>query len=137
MLLINKLLNFIVKYSIIFVILWAIIVLLLSALPLPKLNITPFWDRLSLDKLAHSLFYFILTFLLYLSFFSVKKPIFLKKYALYFSIIISIIYGGIIEILQAHIFINRFGDWIDFFANAIGCFLAIYLVKKVKFKSKI
>lgn len=46
--------------------------------------------------------------------------------------------GGLIEVLQEYVFINRFGDWFDFTANSLGAVLGVvgfiligkYLVNK-------
>ncbi|MCX6187426.1 MAG: VanZ family protein [Bacteroidetes bacterium] len=40
------------------------------------------------------------------------------------AFVISVLYGVIIEILQATVFINRSYDYMDMAANTIGCILA-------------
>ena len=121
----------IINYSVHLSIAWLIIIFVLSSFPIPNLNIPDFWDRVNIDKLGHSLFYFILTFFLFIYFFSQKKSIFLKKNAFSISMIISISFGGIMEVLQEFIFTHRFGDFIDFFANAFGTFCLLFFVKKI------
>ena len=37
-----------------------------------------------------------------------------------FAILVPIIYGGLIEIIQAEYFPGRSGDWYDFLADALG-----------------
>jgi len=34
-------------------------------------------------------------------------------------------YGGILELLQENFIQGRYGSWMDFFANAIGCLIGI------------
>ena len=41
-------------------------------------------------------------------------------------IVFGILFGGLMEICQHYIFINRSGNWYDFFANAIGAILGVY-----------
>ncbi len=46
------------------------------------------------------------------------KIIILKLVA--FAVLIPIVYGGLIEILQAEYFVDRGGDWYDFLADVLG-----------------
>lgn len=53
------------------------------------------------------------------------------------TIIITISYGGLTELLQKHVFINRYGCIFDFIADAIGCILgtiAFFFIHKKKIK---
>lgn len=47
-------------------------------------------------------------------------------------ILLCISYGGLIEIMQAKIFSNRSGDWLDFIANSFGCLMGLGLFNKMK-----
>lgn len=40
-------------------------------------------------------------------------------------IIFGILFGGLMEICQHYIFINRSGNWYDFIANTIGAILGV------------
>ncbi|MFB0924363.1 MAG: hypothetical protein QMB65_03625, partial [Vicingaceae bacterium] len=40
----------------------------------------------------------------------------------------GIIYGGFMEVLQDEIFINRSGNWYDFFANALGAIVGVLIL---------
>ena len=46
----------------------------------------------------------------------------------------SILYGGLTELLQKYLFINRYGSIYDFIADTIGCLLGLiffhFLVQK-------
>ncbi len=80
-----------------------------------------------LDKIEHAIAYFTLT----LSwFFAVKKR---GKSNRIFKIIIvlCVIYGIIIEVLQATITSYRTGDYLDILANSIGVLLAAILFKTI------
>lgn len=49
----------------------------------------------------------------------------LRYYATVIAFIISVMYGGLIEVYQHYLIADRFGDWIDFLANIIGTFLGV------------
>jgi len=48
-----------------------------------------------------------------------------RKRALSLAAIISILYGGITELMQEYLVPTRTGDWVDFLADAIGTLLGI------------
>jgi VanZ family protein len=41
-----------------------------------------------------------------------------------------VLYGGLLEIMQATLFSQRSGDWLDFIANSVGCFTAFWSFKR-------
>jgi VanZ family protein len=92
----------------------------------PKTQIT------NLDLLVHFSFYSIFSFLLILG--NVRQSQFkaLKNKPVFWALIISILYGGMIEIIQGTNFVSRSTELSDFIANSIGCiigwilFLIIY-----------
>jgi len=102
---------------------WLIIVLVLSGYPgnqLPKVAVWQF------DKLVHVGMYAVLSFLLFLplskQFLNIEK-----RFRIRLIIILGgVSFGGLMEILQENIFINRSGDWIDFIANTIGSILGVF-----------
>lgn len=115
---------------------WLIIIIVLSGYPGRNLPKAPFDE---FDKLVHLAIYALLSFLSMLGFY--KQPIsfsMTKKTQYFFSIMFSIVMGGLIEVLQEYVFINRFGDWFDFTANSLGAVLGVvgfiligkYLVNK-------
>ena len=75
----------------------------LSLYPLPKLP-----EFQETDKTFHLAAYFLLALPS-----GLKKP---NKWVLF--IILFIIFGGLIEIIQPYV--NRYGEWLDFFANTMG-----------------
>ena len=60
------------------------------------------------DKTYHLIAYFLLALPL-----GLKKP---NKCIL--IIFLFIIFGGVIEVIQPYV--NRYGEWLDFFANTMG-----------------
>ena len=90
-------------------------------------TVVSFWDWLSPDKIVHFILFSSLSFL---SAWGYRN--YLKKYShpyknklLLTIILLTIAYGGLTEILQKYIFINRYGSIYDFIADAIGCVLGV------------
>ncbi len=100
---------------------WLIIIVVLSGYPGKNLPQTPFDE---FDKLVHLAIYALLSFLSVLGFSKQPNSFLLSnKLQFFFSISFSIIIGGLIEVLQEYVFINRYGDWFDFIANSLGAVL--------------
>ncbi len=72
------------------------------------------------DKIIHFLMYFGLSIVASFNYIYDKKGkiIILKLVA--FAVLVPIVYGGLIEILQAECFAGRSGDWYDFLADVLG-----------------
>ncbi|MCF0244942.1 MAG: VanZ family protein [Bacteroidaceae bacterium] len=98
-----------------------IVIAVLSLMPVQELHL----EGMTLsDKWAHSLMYGGLTAAVILER-SVKK----KKIApTLWAVVLSFVYGGLMEILQAYCTNgNRSGDWLDFIANDIGAIIVYCL----------
>lgn len=80
------------------------------------------------DKLEHSLAYFGLSFLLYLTLLFQKKSDFLKKYAAIFTILIIVIYAVLDEVHQLLI-PGRSCEMLDFLADMLGGIVGIIILK--------
>ena len=52
-----------------------------------------------------------------------------KNILLLSALIISILFGGLTELLQKYVFIGRYGSVFDLFADAIGCVIGVLLFK--------
>jgi len=103
--------------------LWLLVILFLSGFPGNKVPEIPLWQ---FDKLVHSGIYGALTFLLLLGYSKQYSPP-TKRYSLVGKIVFfAIFYGGLMEILQHYIFINRSGNWLDFLANTLGAILGVF-----------
>ncbi|KJS04550.1 MAG: hypothetical protein VR77_11320 [Flavobacteriales bacterium BRH_c54] len=111
---------------------WLIIIVVLSGYPGRGLPEAPFDE---FDKLVHLAIYALLSFLSILGFSKQSHSFLLNsKLQIFFSISFSIVIGGLIELLQEYVFINRYGDWYDFIANSLGAFLGVigfYSMKKI------
>lgn len=90
-----------------------------------------------LDKLAHSFFHFVFTILWFLFF---KKQVKKRNQTklLVGSVIFSLFFGIVIEVLQVRLTTTRNGDFFDVLANLSGAILAfvfLLIVKQIKKKS--
>ena len=94
-----------------------LIIAFLSLYPLPELPGVP-----GTDKTHHLVAYFLLALPS-----GLKKP---NKWVVF--IFLFIIFGGFMEIIQPYV--NRYGEWLDFFANTIGVisgfFVGVFLNNK-------
>ena len=101
-----------------------------------------FWDWIGPDKILHLILFAVFSFF---SLWGYRHLFFNKNYPhkqkLLLTIsLISILYGGLTELLQKYLFINRYCSLYDFIADIIGCFLGIilfhFLVQKKLKKSE-
>lgn len=119
-------------------IVWGIFVLILSAVPgnyFPQIQ--RFSNLLTPDKLVHFFLYAVFCYLVLIGIIKHKKSY--NQYTLLVGVLLIILWGGLMEIMQHHIFIRRNGNIYDFFANSLGCALAyvliLYLERKKTTKS--
>jgi hypothetical protein len=117
--------------------LWATFIFILCSLPGYTIPHYHWTDLLSIDKAVHAFLFGVLTLLFIRGFKKQTQFSFLRSHALLIVFIISVSYGGLIEILQNYYFIDRSGSWFDFIADALGSMLGIILnnyLKKNKYK---
>lgn len=102
-------------------ILWAGFILVLCGFPGNEIPHFKWADMLSLDKALHIAIFAVQTYLLVAPLLkaAVRKPYLM-------SALLSTLFGGIVELLQTYVFINRFGDVTDFLADALGAFMVMY-----------
>ena len=101
--------------------------------------VVSFWEWLSPDKIIHFILFGLLNYISlwgYRSFFLDNEYVHKNKLLVIISLI-CILYGGITELLQKYIFINRYGSIYDFIADTIGVFLGMiffhfFIQKKLK-----
>ena len=106
---------------------WALLILILCAIPggsLPKANL---FNIPNLDKIVHACLYFPLAFFLGAEF-DLSKNNLLRLAGPAITMLIVALYGGLIELLQEKLFVNRSADMLDFLSDVIGGLagLAIY-----------
>jgi VanZ family protein len=107
----------------------SLLVLITSLYPLPKL---PEIGFIAIDKAGHFAAFFILVLSYLWAFIKSKRDGFAKINYLLFSFIICLILGGLIEILQHYLPIQRFGDWFDFYFDIAGVISGIILFIMLK-----
>ena len=112
---------------------WLLLILLLTLTPgssIPEANL---WEELlSFDKVVHFLIFSILTLLMIIGFTKQYTYAYLRKHAVAASLVISIGYGLIIELVQIPI-PGRYMEAMDIIANSIGCFIGyaiFYIIYK-------
>lgn len=106
-------------------ILCGIIILILTGLPgslLPHAK-----PILGLDKVVHFLMYAGFAFTCVWGYRKqfVSRDLAYKKRAMLVTLIISIAYGGLTELMQEYFVPLRTGDWMDFLADSIGAMVGI------------
>ncbi len=110
--------------------LWALFILIICAIPGERIPKLTFLEWLKPDKIVHLLAYGLLCILLLRSLLEAETHGWQKKNAIIFSLVISTLYGSLIEILQARVFINRSGDFRDVLADALGAILGWLIYRR-------
>ena len=75
------------------------------------------------DKLGHFFMYFLLELLFLYALNFKKKGVFTWS-------LLAIVFSGITELIQHFFIVNRYGEWADFIANAIGIIIAYLIVRR-------
>lgn len=117
------------KYSLSAAITWTLIIFVLCCTPGRFIPTTNWLELLSFDKFVHAGIFFTLVCLWLTYFFHLNK---LSTKTIFCIIFLSIGYGGLLEIMQATLFSQRSGDWLDFIANSFGCFMGLWFFNKKK-----
>lgn len=120
------------KYNV-FGMLWALFILALTAAPGFAMPETVSWNLLSFDKFAHLMVFALLTLLLIIGFKKQYTFINFKNNAVLLALIISAVYGILIEIAQSLIPGRsiEFADLIADFGGAFAGWGIFYLVYKL------
>jgi len=111
-------------------IIWAIIIFVLCSMPGDSLPQTSMVQIPHFDKMVHFGLFFVMGILL------ISELRYQTKLGTYHIatvvFVVVAVYGGTIEILQEHFFINRSGDFWDLCADVTGglCSVAMYPVLK-------
>ena len=104
---------------------WATVILLLTLLPTANMPEVPQWELISFMTASHAVVFFILTFLMRSGFYLQKTYTGLRRHSGLYAVIISILFGALIEYLQSTLGWGRQGDIMDVVSNSIGTLLAI------------
>jgi VanZ family protein len=120
-------------------ILWALFIFVMCSIKIGD-NIThqPMFFP-GFDKLVHSGFFFVLVVFWCNGIIRQQntRPLSYKSAAI--VTVISILYGGLIELLQLTIFTWRSGEWPDLFADTVGACMGIFSIliidRAIKYES--
>ena len=107
--------------------LWALLILILCAIPGNDLSRLKFLDWMKPDKIVHLFLFGVLSVLLFKSF---KREIdftLLQSYPVISAVVISSMYGIVIELLQEFVFVYRSGEGYDVLADAAGAITGLWL----------
>lgn len=88
---------------------------------------TSWLELLSFDKWVHAGIFFVLVCLACAGVFVHEQP----NYLVFIYCGTAVIYGGLLEIMQAKVFSERSADWQDFVANSFGCLMALVFYRKI------
>ena len=103
-----------------FTIITAFIIFILSIIPLSE--VPDFGDVPFMDKWVHFVMYGTLTFAMYLDRKLSKAEA--NTTFILVAFFLPSIYGGILELVQKYCTSCRSGEWLDFYADTFGAFLA-------------
>jgi hypothetical protein len=106
---------------------WAAIIFALCSTPGRFIPTTSWLELLSADKWIHAGVFFILTILLIAGVLAHQQ----KRTLVFVWLMTAVLYGGLLEIMQAKVFSERSADWQDFIANSFGCVMAFLLHKRL------
>ena len=103
-------------------------ILLIAYLSLFKPPKTQLDEISYFDKVVHMGMYLFLSSLLWIEFFRAHRhdgtPLW---HAWIGALVCPVVYGGVIELLQAYATLYRSGDWEDFVANTVGVIIGSLL----------
>ncbi len=119
------------KYSLAAAILCTLIIFVLCCTPGQYIPTTNWLELLSFDKFVHASIFFTLAVLWLVYIYTSRK---LSKSSMILIILLSVAYGGMLEVMQATVFSHRSGDWLDFIANSFGCLMGAWFFNKNKYR---
>ena len=122
-------LKFLLKYSLTAAIIWTLIIFILCCTPGQYIPTTNWLELLSFDKFVHASIFFTLSLLWLVFTFRIGR---LNSFSIIFVILLCVSYGVALEMMQATIFSNRSGVWLDFIANTFGCLMGLWFFYKKK-----
>lgn len=118
------------KYSFTLALSWTAIIFILCCTPGRFIPTTSWLELLSFDKFVHASIFFTLVCFWLIYLFQTNK---LSNATIILTLLFCIGYGGSLEIMQATVFSQRSGDWLDFIANSFGCLMGLwFFIKKKK-----
>ena|SRR6266403_1509797 len=115
------------KHSYKFALIWAAVIFALCSMPGRLIPTVSWLELLSFDKWVHAGVFFILVSLFQIAVTANQQ----NPKLIYLYFILSVMYGGALEIMQATVFSERSADWLDMIANSFGCLMALVFRVKI------
>ena len=116
------------RFYVVLPLLWAALVAVLTLTPAADMPRTPVWELLSFDTAAHAGVFAVLAGLGWLSAQRQRRWPWLARHAAAVVLAGSILFGGLIEVLQQTMHLGRHGEWTDLLSDALGAALAVGMV---------
>lgn len=110
---------------------WALSILFLCAIGTEDLPSVGFLDLFSFDKFVHAFMFGVLAMTLLVALKRQSRFQLLRKRAIIISLVCSIAYGVLIELLQYFLSTGRSAEFQDLIANTVGSVLGIYFFRLV------
>jgi VanZ family protein len=108
----------------------ATLILVLCGIPGKDIPHISFLELLSFDKFVHASIFFLLT-LFAIRGCLLSPQLVLHRHAKLIAVTSAIVYGGLVEVMQATCFQDRTADIYDFIANSFGCLMAMFFYNKL------
>ncbi|WP_233636135.1 VanZ family protein [Hymenobacter setariae] len=109
-------------------VLWAIIMLVLTLTPAKEMPRTPDWKLLAFDTAAHAGVFAVLAVLSWVALRQQRRWPALAQRPAMPVLIGSVLFGGLIEILQYLMAVGRQAEWSDLVGDSLGAALALLLI---------
>jgi VanZ family protein len=106
-------------------ILWALFVLFICSAHLDSVDKSPMFFA-GFDKLTHCGLFFTLIVLVCFGIIRQQRPRPITYTRLIIILVVSIIFGGVIELLQLSVFTWRSADWNDLFCDVLGACMGAF-----------
>jgi len=111
--------------------LWAVVVIILSAVDTADMNKPAFLNIPDIDKVIHFVLYFIFTFMLIIDLLNSGITGCPVKMDYFFAGAAATIFGGAMELMQIIPQLQRNASIYDFYANMAGAVAAVFLFSPV------
>ncbi|WP_207424020.1 VanZ family protein [Desertivirga brevis] len=105
-------------------IIWAIVVLILCDMPMDATGGVPAFQ--GMDKLVHTIFFFVLTVLLFYGKIRQQRSYYFRITTIFKIFFFTAALGAGIEILQWKVFTYRSAEWWDLFCDLAGVGMGIF-----------
>ena len=113
---------------------WALIIFFLAILPSDDSLVFLFFNTIPADKVLHFINYMVLVYLFLIGFNKQYQHALLNYYPVMSAIVISMVYGMILEVMQETLIPDRTFELADIFANFTGCITGSALFTLIYFK---